>query len=88
MTVVPARSRLPHPPFAPSRRPPYTPLQVLFLGRLAHLVALCYHARHESGTACHAELLHHALRSTIDDCFEAGLAPELLALLPDEPPEA
>ncbi len=88
MTAMPARSSAPYPPSAPGRVPPYNPLQVLFLGRLAHLVALCYHARHESAPAPETELLRHALRSTIDDCFEAGLAPELLALLAEGPPEA
>ena len=88
MAAVPARFRPPHPFVAPARVPPYTPLQVLFLTRLAHLVALCYDARHESAPAPHPELLHYALRSTIDDCFEAGLAPELLALLAEEPPGA
>jgi hypothetical protein len=28
-------------------------------------------------------MLRHALRSTIDDCFAAGLEPELLTLLAD-----
>ncbi|HEY7065615.1 MAG TPA: hypothetical protein VII06_29340 [Chloroflexota bacterium] len=84
MAAVPARFRLPHPPAAATRIPPYTPLQVFFLSRLAYLVALCYHARHESAPGPHFELLRHALRSTIDDCFEAGLAPELLALLAEE----
>jgi hypothetical protein len=51
-------------------------------------VALCYYARHESTEGPQPELLRHALRSTIDDCFEAGLAPELLALLAEESPEA
>jgi hypothetical protein len=36
----------------------------------------------------HSELLRHALRSTIDDCFAAGLEPELFALLAEESPEA
>jgi hypothetical protein len=48
-------------------------------------VALCYHARHETTIVAQRELLHHALRSTIDDCFAAGLAPELLALLEETP---
>ncbi len=88
MAAVPARFRLPHPrPLSP-RVPPYTPLQVFFLGRLAHLVALCYHARHESAESLRPALLRHALRSTIDDCFEAGLAPELLALLAEESAQA
>ena len=85
MTSVPARSSAPIPPVAPTRVPPYTPWQVFFLGRLAHLVALCYHARHETTIVPQRELLHHALRSTIDDCFAAGLAPELLALLEETP---
>ena len=88
MAAVPAGFRLPHPHPAYQRVPPYTPLQVFFLTRLAHLVALCYHARHESAAGPHPELLRHALRSTIDDCFDAGLAPELLALLAEESPEA
>ncbi|HLH24977.1 MAG TPA: hypothetical protein VK066_20845 [Chloroflexota bacterium] len=88
MAAVPARFRLPHPRRASARVPPYTPLQVFFLTRLAHLVALCYHARHESAAEAHGELLRHALRSTIDDCFEAGLAPELLTLLAEEAPQA
>jgi hypothetical protein len=88
MAAVPAGFRLPHPHPAYRRVPPYTPLQVFFLTRLAHLVALCYHARHESAAGPHSELLRHALRSTIDDCFDAGLAPELLALLAEESPEA
>jgi hypothetical protein len=88
MAAVPARFRLPHPHRVPPRVPPYTPLQVFFLSRLAHLVKLCYHARHESAVGPHTALLRHALRSTIDDCFEAGLAPELLALLAEESPEA
>jgi hypothetical protein len=33
-------------------------------------------------------LLHYALRSTIEDCFVAGLAPELLALLEEAPADA
>ena len=88
MAAVPARFRLPHPHRRPPRVPPYTPLQVFFLSRLAHLVALCYYARHESAAGPQLELLRHALRSTIDDCFEAGLAPELLTLLAEESPEA
>jgi hypothetical protein len=88
MAAVPARFRLPHPPRLPTRVPPYTPLQVFFLSRLAHLVTLCYDAPHESTAGLQPELLRHALRSTIDDCFEAGLAPELFALLAEEPPEA
>jgi hypothetical protein len=88
MAAVPARFRLPHPPLPPTRVPPYTPLQVFFLARLAHLVTLCYYARHESTAWPQPELLRHALRSTIDDCFEAGLAPELLALLAEESPQA
>jgi hypothetical protein len=88
MAAVPARFRLPHSPHLSTRVPPYTPLQVFFLSRLAHLVTLCYHARHESAANYQPELLRHALRSTIDDCFEAGLAPELLALLAEESPEA
>ena len=88
MAAVPAQFRLLHPPLAPTRNPPYTPLQVFCLTRLAHIVALCYHARHESAAGPHAELLRHALRSTIDDCFEAGLAPELLALLAEESAQA
>lgn len=87
MTAVPARSSAPFPPTASGRVPPYTPLQVFFLGRLAHLVAVCYYARHEA-TPAHYDLLHHALRSTIDDCFAAGLAPELLALLEETPADA
>ena len=86
MAAVPARFRLPH-PAASTRVPPYTPLQVFFLSRLAHLVTLCYHARHESASGPDLELLRHALRSTIDDCFEAGLAPELLGLLAEASPE-
>ena len=62
MTAVPARSSASHPPVAPGRIPPYTPLQVFFLERLAHLVALCYHARHEPSFLPHRELLHYALR--------------------------
>jgi hypothetical protein len=88
MSAVPARFRLPHLQFLAPRVPPYTPVQVLFLSRLAHLVALCYYARHESTLGSHSELLRHALRSTIDDCFEAGLAPELIALLAEDSPEA
>jgi hypothetical protein len=72
---------VPHSPAVPLRAPPYTPLQVLFLTRLAHLVALCYHARQDSSELAQRALVLHALRSTIDDCFEAGLAPELLRLL-------
>jgi hypothetical protein len=87
MTAVPARSSAPYPPLASGRVPPYTPLQVFFLGRLAHLAAVCYYARHEA-TPEHYDLLHHALRSTIDDCFAAGLAPELLALLEETPADA
>jgi hypothetical protein len=82
---VPARSRLPHPYVVPPRTMPYTPLQALFLARLAHLVALCYRARHEPDGPDQGSLLRRALRSTIDDCFAAGLAPELLALLAEEP---
>jgi len=78
---VPASPRLPHPSLVPPRTLPYTPLQLLFLSRLAHLVALCYHARHEVTTPERTALVQHALRSTIDDCFAAGLAPELFALL-------
>ena len=78
---MPARSRLGHPDVAPL----YTPLQVLFLGRLAHLAALRYYARRELSEPRSRALLRHALRSTIDDCFAAGLAPELLALLREEP---
>jgi hypothetical protein len=88
MAAVPARFRLPHPAPTSTRVPPYTPLQVFFLARLAHLVALCYYARHESTAGLQSELLRRALRSTIDDCFEAGLAPELLALLAEESPRA
>ncbi len=88
MAAVPARFRLPYPHHLSPRVPPYTPLQVLFLSRLAHLVALCYYARHEYADGPQLELLRHALRSTIDDCFEAGLAPELLALLAEESPQA
>jgi len=46
-------------------------------------VALCYYGRHTSGEGDQRELLRYALRSTIDDCFAAGLEPELLALLAD-----
>ena len=81
---MPASSSLPHSNVVPPRTPPYTPLQVHFLGRLAHLVALCYHARHESEATEPTPLVQHALRATIDDCFAAGLAPELLALLEDD----
>jgi hypothetical protein len=56
----------------------------VFLERLAHLVTLCYHARHAAAEPDRQALVHHALRTTIDDCFEAGLAPELLALLAEE----
>ena len=80
---MPARSGLPHPFALPPRATPYTPLQLYFLTRLAHLVALCYYGRHTSGEGDQRELLRHALRSTIDDCFAAGLEPELLALLAD-----
>jgi hypothetical protein len=91
VTAVPARSGYPF--VVPPRATPYTPLQLLFLTRLAHLVALCYHGRHTSGEGhgrhtsgegTQRELLRHALSSTIDDCFTVGLAPELLALLADE----
>ncbi|HLI28622.1 MAG TPA: hypothetical protein VKZ60_16255 [Chloroflexota bacterium] len=78
---MPASPRLPYPPLVPPRTAPYTPLQLLFLSRLAHLAALCYYARHELTTPERAALVQHALRSTIDDCFAVGLAPELLALL-------
>ncbi len=88
MAAVPARFRLPHPRRASGRVPPYTPLQVLFLSRLAHLVAVSYDARHEPTTSPRAILLRHALCSTIEDCFEAGLAPELLSLLAEDPLEA
>ena len=75
---------MPYPFVVPPRTTPYTPLQLFFLTRLAHLVSLCYHARHTSDDTAERELLHRALRSTIDDCFSAGLEPELLALLADE----
>lgn len=88
MTAVPARSSPADLPLSRSRVPPYTPLQVFFLARLAHLVALCYHARYEATAGPYRALLHHALHSTIDDCFAAGLAPELLALLAEEMPDA
>lgn len=78
---MPAPSPAPYPVLVPPRTAPYTPLQLFFLSRLAHLVALCYHARHKVTTPERAALVQHALRSTIDDCFAAGLAPELLALL-------
>ena len=87
MTAGPARSSAPYPAVASGRVPPYTPLQVFFLSRLAHLVTVCYYARHEA-TPAPDELLHHALCSTIDDCFAAGLAPELLALLEETPADA
>jgi len=80
---VPARSSLPHPFLVPPRATPYTPLQLLFLARLAHLVTLCYHGRHMSGGESQQALVRHVLRSTIDDCFAVGLEPELLALLAD-----
>jgi hypothetical protein len=51
-------------------------------------VALCYHARYEATAGPYRALLHHALHSTIDDCFAAGLAPELFALLAEEMPDA
>ena len=80
---MPARPSLPYPFVVPPRTTPYTPLQLFFLTRLAHLVALCYHGRHTSSDGSQLALLRHALRSTIDDCFAAGLEPELLALLAD-----
>jgi hypothetical protein len=85
---VPARSRLPHPDLTSTRVVAYTPLHVLFLSRLAHLVGRCYQARHAPPDGARTALLHHALCSTIDDCFAVGLAPELLALLAEEPTEA
>ena len=85
---MPARSRLPHGDVVPPRATPYTPIQVLFLARLAHLVALCYRAHHQPDDTDQDALLRHALRSTLDDCFEAGLAPELLAILAEELAEA
>jgi hypothetical protein len=85
---VPARSRLPHPDLTATRVVTYTPLHVLFLSRLAHVVGLCYQERQAPRDGAHTALLHHALRSTIDDCFAVGLAPELLALLAEEPTEA
>jgi hypothetical protein len=85
---VPARSRLLHGHLASARVVAYSPLHVLFLSRLAHVVGLCYQARHAPPDATCTALLHHALRSTIDDCFAVGLAPELLALLAEEPTEA
>jgi hypothetical protein len=56
----------------------------MFLSRLAHLAAVCYRLRDEPDDPPQRALLHHALCSTIDDCFAAGLAPELLALLAEE----
>ena len=81
-------ARLPQPRVASSRAASYTPLQVLFLTRLAHLVARCYQARHAPSGPDHSGLLRRALLSTIDDCFAAGLAPELLALLAEESAQA
>jgi hypothetical protein len=88
VATVPARSPLPHPHVASTWVAAYTPLHVLFLSRLAHVVGLCYQARHMPPDDTHTALLHHALRSTIDDCFAVGLAPELLALLAEGPTEA
>ena len=80
---MPARPSSPYPFAVPSRTTPFTPLQLFFLTRLAHLVALCYHGRHTPSHGSQRALLRHALRATIDDCFAAGLEPELLALLAD-----
>jgi hypothetical protein len=57
---------------------------VLFLSRLAHLAALGYQMRDDLADAPRRALLHHALGSTIDDCFAAGLARDLLTLLTEE----
>jgi hypothetical protein len=57
---------------------------MLFLSRLAHLAALCYRLRDDLADSPQRALLHHALCSTIDDCFAAGLAHDLLTLLAEE----
>ena len=85
---MPTSSRRPYPHIEPPRATPYSPLQLHFLSRLAHLVNLCYDARHEPAAGPYAELVQQALRSTIDDCFDAGLAPEIYALLEGELEEA
>jgi len=69
---------------APPHPRAYTPLQVLFLARLARLAALCYYALYDSTEPGQRRLLQQALHSTLDDCFALGLAPDLLALLAEE----
>jgi hypothetical protein len=83
ITTVPTRPDLPYPFVVPPRTTPYTPLQLHFLNRLAHLVSLCYYGRHTTEGDVPPTLLRAALRVTIDDCFDAGLEPELLGLLAD-----
>lgn len=79
-----ASSNPPPQDIEPPSTPLHTPLQVHFLSRLAHLAALCYYARREPAAAAQLPLVQHALRATIDDCFDAGLEAELLTLLDDD----